>query len=1177
VAKDPLADIFGPTGSSDPLADLFGPQTQASPELAKAFRGDTTYTPGDVGKSFGMEEVEAPKGDIRNAPPLTRAQQTIETRRIERQKRAEQAKIDAEKTANEQWADRISFYDKRLGALARFGSGVSHGWDSTVASMAAGRADFDRMFGGLTADEEDRAAKAKADAEREIATAPGGGLSWFGQQVGMVAGSLYSSGKKAAESGAVAASFGGQAAGLPGAVTAGVAGFAAGFAADSFRVNAGQIAGDLQAARGPNGETIDPTYAHQAAIWGGSIMAALDVVGLRFVGAPFEAALRKTVAKEVAGELADATLKGGIKAAAKEYGTAVAGETITETSQQIVQDVADDIAKRMSDKDFATVFNDPKRRKEVVQNAVDTALSVAAGMSVIALPGGVTAARGSKPAQPDTLELTDVAPGPQPELVLTDDDRASPIPDDIILEGKGIADKAIKEFHGVREQHKAVDSEAAGLKRMVDVTLGTESHNQRYGPHGGLLTSSKGAKGEMQVMGGTTTDPGFGVRPADPNNPDDIARVGREYLAAMMKRYGGDPRKAWAAYNAGPGALDARLDRFGEQWLAHMPAETRDYVRKNMKALGGEFVSSTLDLSNEEGDADPTDEIDATTENVTSLISRYLGEDVTKLVPGQRVAVQQGDETNFGTVRETYGEGEGQGVRIDHDNGTTFDETLADAKSYGARIREPVGTYTPAAPIETGKAEVKVPEVAQPKAAPQRLEGEPTVQPDLLGGKDKTAAEIDAERFAPGIVDKAEKRDRLDLLDDAVDYVLRRAPNSAAPGDTPQSLKEFRDAVGDPKLTNREVFALANEIDRLRGTGPGVQQEGGKVEEFGGHRFSIIHTEARPDSGVFTSTVSETGFGAQRVRGEGITASSEYLGKDGEWHNTQSGINNRGTSAERATFATEEEARQAVRDSITAETEDLKHYEKAGEEARSKGLTGTDRSAFIRSRVKELQAEAAKSDSQKPTDAKSYSDRRADAALDYDTTDRDERVKIMLKAGVGEKLLPGGPKRNSGTPFGELPDTVQTLIQKQMGYGAKDEAATDSTAPEHATVGVDDRELSEIVEDFGNIADSMGSGDEKISHVFDEPGAGKFRLNDKVKAYHKDHGWMTVAEAKAKIDEWEEHAVAQGRDPKARSLNSDKIVLSLFDLSGEWSLPWEQAGYQVFRFDIQDDPEIPGR
>lgn len=35
-----------------------------------------------------------------------------------------------------------------------------------------------------------------------------------------------------------------------------------------------------------------------------------------------------------------------------------------------------------------------------------------------------------------------------------------------------------------------------------------------------------------------------------------------------------------------------------------------------------------------------------------------------------------------------------------------------------------------------------------------------------------------------------------------------------------------------------------------------------------------------------------------------------------------------------------------------------------------------------------------------------------------------------------------------------------------------------------------------------------------------------------------------------------------------------KFVLSLFDTSGEWSKPWEEAGYQVYRFDIQDNPEL---
>ena len=100
-----------------------------------------------------------------------------------------------------------------------------------------------------------------------------------------------------------------------------------------------------------------------------------------------------------------------------------------------------------------------------------------------------------------------------------------------------------------------------------------------------MLTSPKGAKGEMQVMDGTNTDPGFGVTPAKDNSPEERARVGRDYLVAMVKRYDGDMGKAWAAYNAGPGRLDEALKKNPTDWLAAMPEETRNYVAKNMAAL----------------------------------------------------------------------------------------------------------------------------------------------------------------------------------------------------------------------------------------------------------------------------------------------------------------------------------------------------------------------------------------------------------------------------------------------------------------------------------------------------------------------------------------------------------------------------------------------------------------
>jgi soluble lytic murein transglycosylase len=84
----------------------------------------------------------------------------------------------------------------------------------------------------------------------------------------------------------------------------------------------------------------------------------------------------------------------------------------------------------------------------------------------------------------------------------------------------------------------------------------------------------------MQVMPETARDPGFGLRPANPDNAADMNRLGREYRAKMQERYGGDLAKMWAAYNAGPGRVDDAIAEHGKNWLRYMPAETRAYVRK---------------------------------------------------------------------------------------------------------------------------------------------------------------------------------------------------------------------------------------------------------------------------------------------------------------------------------------------------------------------------------------------------------------------------------------------------------------------------------------------------------------------------------------------------------------------------------------------------------------------
>jgi len=114
-----------------------------------------------------------------------------------------------------------------------------------------------------------------------------------------------------------------------------------------------------------------------------------------------------------------------------------------------------------------------------------------------------------------------------------------------------------------------------------------ESRGQRYDSKGNLLTSPKGAQGEMQVMPKTAKSPGFGVAPAQDKGPDELARVGKDYLKAMVDKYG-DTQKALIAYNWGPGNTD--------KWLASgadpkaLPAETQGYVARISKTLGGDKV-----------------------------------------------------------------------------------------------------------------------------------------------------------------------------------------------------------------------------------------------------------------------------------------------------------------------------------------------------------------------------------------------------------------------------------------------------------------------------------------------------------------------------------------------------------------------------------------------------------
>lgn len=80
--------------------------------------------------------------------------------------------------------------------------------------------------------------------------------------------------------------------------------------------------------------------------------------------------------------------------------------------------------------------------------------------------------------------------------------------------------------------------------------------------------SKKGAIGLTQLMPGTARD--MGVNPFDPK---DNVRGGAKYLKQLQIRYGGDLRKALAAYNWGYN----NVDKYGYEGA---PKSTKDYVNK---------------------------------------------------------------------------------------------------------------------------------------------------------------------------------------------------------------------------------------------------------------------------------------------------------------------------------------------------------------------------------------------------------------------------------------------------------------------------------------------------------------------------------------------------------------------------------------------------------------------
>ena len=168
--------------------------------------------------------------------------------------------------------------------------------------------------------------------------------------------------------------------------------------------------------------------------------------------------------------------------------------------------------------------------------------------------------------------------------------------------------------HGVQQAGRAVQRAGQGVssaitagvqgaegafsnavERVFPGLLHQESGTRQVGANGNVIVSPKGATGIAQVLPATgqMVAQQHGI-PWDPqrfaHDPAYNANLGKLYLQDQFNHYG-DISKALAAYNAGPGRLDAAIRRGGANWMAFMPRETQNYV----PSILGRAMSNTSD------------------------------------------------------------------------------------------------------------------------------------------------------------------------------------------------------------------------------------------------------------------------------------------------------------------------------------------------------------------------------------------------------------------------------------------------------------------------------------------------------------------------------------------------------------------------------------------------------
>jgi hypothetical protein len=119
---------------------------------------------------------------------------------------------------------------------------------------------------------------------------------------------------------------------------------------------------------------------------------------------------------------------------------------------------------------------------------------------------------------------------------------------------------------------KSIDKAAAKYRLPPSLLRGVVKAESDFQVH---AVSSAGAQGLMQLMPGTAKELGV----TDPFDIDQSIDGGARYLRKMLDMFGGDVKKALAAYNAGPGTV--------KRYDGKVPyKETIHYVQRVLKFSG---------------------------------------------------------------------------------------------------------------------------------------------------------------------------------------------------------------------------------------------------------------------------------------------------------------------------------------------------------------------------------------------------------------------------------------------------------------------------------------------------------------------------------------------------------------------------------------------------------------